>query len=81
MGLQGEMSERMVQIENFNLYEDDGDKLIEYLRKNFILDLKNYPNEQPTRKKTGQSISAFFRYMHLIYKPRWIISTSFPLIQ
>lgn len=43
LGLEGEMGLPTVLVEDFNLSKDDRDKLSEYLRKNFNLDLKNYP--------------------------------------
>jgi hypothetical protein len=45
LGLEGELSLPMVLVGDFNISENDGVKLKEYLRKHFHLELKNDPAE------------------------------------
>lgn len=44
--LEVEVSVPMVLVEDFNIFENDQDKLKEYLRKHYNWKLKNYPTER-----------------------------------
>lgn len=58
----------MVLEGDYNLSEEDRDKLKEELGKQFHLELENYPAEQTTPSSSCTE-STFNRYMHIICKP------------
>lgn len=61
--LKGEMNVPMVLGEDFHISEDDTDKLNEFVRKYFNLELKSYPAVQTTL--SGSFVdSTFSRYAH-----------------